>query len=280
MQNLPTTLVIAATGKTGRRVAERLEAQGRPVRRGSRSSSTRFDWDDRSTWAPALEGVDAAYVVFSPDLAVPGAPAAIEAFTKLAKEKGVQRLVLLSGRGEEEAQRCEEIVQASGLEWTILRSSWFAQNFDEGDFLEPVLSGAVTLPVGDVGEPFIDIEDIAEIAVAALIEDRHVGEVYDVTGPRLLTFTEAVAEIAEASGREVQYVQVPGDAFKAGLIDAGLPTGHIELLDYLFTSVLDGRNASVTDDVQRALGRPAGDFRNYAQRVAATGVWNLKHQEV
>ncbi|MEM8712929.1 MAG: NmrA family transcriptional regulator [Planctomycetota bacterium] len=178
-------LVIAGTGKTGRRVADRLEAMGRPVRRGSRSSGTPFDWNERATWRPALEGVQAAYVVYSPDLAVPEAPEAISAFTGLARELGVQRLVLLSGRGEEEAQRCEGIVQQSGLEWTVVRASWFAQNFNEGAFLDLVLSGEVTLPADEVREPFIDIDDIADTVVAALTSDDHVGEVYEVTGPRL-----------------------------------------------------------------------------------------------
>ena len=277
MQDHLPILVIAATGKTGRRVADRLEAQGRPVRRASRAGATpttTFDWNDRSTWSAALDGAGAAYVVYSPDLAVPEAPDAIAAFSELAKELGVGRLVLLSGRGEEEAQRAERIVQASGLEWTVVRASWFAQNFDEGAFHELVLAGEVALPAGDVREPFIDVDDIAEVAVAALTEDGHAGEVYEVTGPRLMTFAEAVGEIAEEAGRDVAYVTIPGAAFRSGLEEAGLPAGQIELLDYLFTTVLDGRNASVADGVQRALGRPARDFRDYARDVARRGTWN------
>jgi uncharacterized protein YbjT (DUF2867 family) len=277
MQNPAPILVLAATGKTGRRVADRLEALARPVRRASRSGatpSTRFDWDDRATWGPALEGVGAAYVVYSPDLAVPAAADAITAFTQLAREKGVRRLVLLSGRGEEEAQRCERIVQESGLEWTVVRASWFAQNFDEGAFGELVLAGEVALPAGDVQEPFIDVDDIAEVAVVALTEDGHAGEVYEVTGPRRMTFADAVGEIAEATGRDVRYVTIPGEVFQAGLAEAGLPTAQIDLLDYLFTTVLDGRNASVTDGVERALGRPARDFRDYAREAAARGAWD------
>ncbi len=280
MQNHLPTLVIAASGKTGRRVAERLEALGRPVRRGSRSGATRFDWDDRSTWGPALEGAGAAYVVYTPDLAVPEAPAAIEAFTTLAAELGLRRLVLLSGRGEEAAQRCERIVQGADLEWTIVRASWFAQNFDEGAFLEPVLAGEVALPAGDVREPFIDVDDVADVAVAALTEDGHAGEVYEVTGPRLLTFADAVAELAAATGRELRYATISAEAFQTGLAQAGLPAGQVELLDYLFTTVLDGRNASVTDGVERALGRPARDFGDYARRAAARGAWGRPTQRV
>lgn len=283
MQNprLP-ILVVTATGKTGRRVADRLESQGHSVRRASRSSATRFDWDDRSTWGPALEGVRAAYVVYTPDLAVAAAPDAIRAFTELAVEKGVRRLVLLSGRGEEEAQRCERIVQRivqqAGLEWTIVRASWFAQNFDEGEFYEPVLSGEVALPAGDVLEPFIDVDDIADVVVAALTEDRHAGEVYEVTGPRLMSFAGAVKEIANATSRDVHFVTIPRQVFNEGLAQAGVPPTQIELLDYLFTTLLDGRNAHVTDGVERALGRPARDFREYARAAAKRGAWNLHPQ--
>ena len=273
-------LVLTATGKTGRRVADRLEAQGHPVRRASRSGVCPFDWNDRSTWGPALDGVAAAYVVYTPDLAVPAAPAAITAFTELARQKGVQRLVLLSGRGEEAAQHCERIVQDSGIENTIVRASWFAQNFDEGEFYPMVLAGELALPAGEVPEPFLDIDDIADIAVAALTTNDHTGEVYDVTGPRLLTFADAIAEMATATGRDIRYVTISREAFQNGLAEAGVPTAHIELLDYLFTVTRDGRNATVTNDVQRALGRPARDFRDYVRTVAARGTWTPQPQKV
>jgi uncharacterized protein YbjT (DUF2867 family) len=272
-------LVLTATGKTGRRVADRLEAAGHAVRRASRSSSAQgsvaFDWDDRSTWSDALDGVRAAYVVYTPDLSVPAAPEAIAAFTALAEAKGVRKLVLLSGRGEDEAQRCERIVQDSSLDWTIVRASWFAQNFDEGAFVEPLLGGELALPIGDVREPFVDIDDIAEIACAALTTDDHERTLYEVTGPRLMTFREAVQEIAAATGRDLSFVTIPREVFQDGLTQAGVPQEQIGLLDYLFTTVLDGRNESCTDGVERALGRPATDFRDYARRAAERGAWQL-----
>jgi uncharacterized protein YbjT (DUF2867 family) len=267
-------LVLTASGTTGRRVADRLEARGVPIRRGSRSAKIPFDWNDPATWGPALDGVHAAYVVYTPDLAVPAAPPAIREFTRLAARSGVRKLVLLSGRGEEEAQRCEQIVQSSGLEWTIVRASWFNQNFSEGAFLDLVVGGEVALPAGGVPEPFIDADDIADVAVAALTQDGHAGQVYEVTGPRLLTFTEAVSEIAEAAGRPIRYVQIPHESFVEGLTQAKVPADLIALLTYLFTTVLDGRNAYLTDGVQRALGRAPRDFREYAREVAATGLWN------
>jgi uncharacterized protein YbjT (DUF2867 family) len=269
-----TILVTGATGKTGSRIVERLAGTQHEVRIGSRSATPRFDWADRSTWARALRGVDAAYISFFPDLAVPGTGAVIQSFVDLAVESGVRRLVLLSGRGEDEAQRCEEIVRGAGVEWTILRASWFAQNFSEGYLLEPLLAGEVVLPAGDVGEPFVDADDIADVAVAALTDLRHSGQLYELTGPRLLTFPQAVAEIGRAAGRDIRYVEVPVAEYAAAAADAGVPSELVGLIAYLFAEVLDGRNESLADGVQRALDRAPKDFTVYARAAAASGIWN------
>lgn len=216
----------------------------------------------------------AAYVTYYPDLAIPGAAAAVRSFADTALAHGVRRLVLLSGRGEEEAQHAERLLQGSGADWTILRASWFAQNFSESFLLDAVLAGEVALPTGDVPEPFVDADDIADVAVAALTEDGHVGRLYELTGPRMLTFAEAVQEIAVATGRPIGYVQISPAAFAASLAGQGLPPALTWLLDYLFTRVMDGRNASLTDGVRRALGRAPRDFSDYVRHAAAGGAWN------
>ena len=267
-------LVLGGTGKTGRRIVSRLSERGVPVRVGSRSGTPPFDWQDTATWAPALQGARAAYVSYFPDIAVPGAPEAVAELARIAVQGGTRRLVLLSGRGEEEALRAEAELQASGADWTIVRCSWFNQNFSEDYLREPVLAGEVTLPVSDVPEPFVDAEDIADVAVAALTDDRHVGQLYELTGPRLLTFADAVGEIGAASGRDVRLARVSGEEFASGLAGHGVPADVISLLRYLFTEVLDGRNANLADGVQRALGRPARDFREFARRAAAGGAWS------
>jgi uncharacterized protein YbjT (DUF2867 family) len=267
------TLVLGGTGKTGRRVVERLAARGIRVRVGSRSGEPPFDWEDRSTWVPALEGVGSAYVTHYLD-AVPGAAETVGAFAELAVRSGIPRLVLLSGRGEEEAERVDEAVRDSGAELTILRSTWFAQNFSESFWLEEILAGELTLPAGKVPEPFVDADDIADVAVAALTDDRHIGQVYELTGPRLLTFAEAVTEISQAAGREIRYVPVSIEDYAARAAEQGVPGDVIDLLTYLFAEVLDGRNAHLADGVQRALGRAPRDFGDYAHDAAATGVWN------
>jgi uncharacterized protein YbjT (DUF2867 family) len=268
------TLITGGTGKTGRRVAERLAARGVPVRIGSRSGTPPFDWEDRATWGPALEGVDAVYVAFYPDLAVPGAAETVGAFAALAVERGVRRLVLLSGRGEEGAERAEEAVRASGAAWTILRASWFAQNFSESFMLEPLLAGELALPASGVREPFIDADDVADAAAAALTEDGHAGQLYELTGPRALTFAEAVDEIARATGRPMRFVTITPDEFAAGMEEAAVPAEMAALVMELFTTVLDGRNSQVTDGVRRALGREPRDFAEYARDAAAAGAWD------
>ncbi|MGC0418111.1 NAD(P)H-binding protein [Embleya sp. AB8] len=267
-------LVLGGTGKTGRRIVDLLRARGADVRVGSRGADPAFDWENPATWPPALMDVDAVYVSFFPDLAVPGAPAAIRAFTETATSAGVRHLVLLSGRGEEEAQTCERVVADSGIPWTVLRASWFDQNFSENFLVGPVLEGEVVLPVGDVGEPFVDTDDIAEVAVAVLTEEGHHGRTYELTGPRLLTFADAVAEIATAAGRDIGFVSVGADEYAKALEAAGLPEGDIEFLTYLFTTVLDGRNAHVEDGVRQVLGRAPRDFGEYARNTAATGIWH------
>jgi len=266
-------LVLGATGKTGRRVAANLEAQGIPVRRGSRSATPSFDWNNEATWDACLNGVQAVYINYAPDLAMPGATDSIQTFVDKAKRSGVRRLVLLSGRGEKEAQACERIVQDSGIDWNIVRASWFNQNFSEGAFVEMVQAGQITLPDVDTPEPFVDADDIAEVATVALTQPGHAGEVYEVTGPRMLTLADLAAELAHATGRTISYVPVPHEAFVEGIRQSGAPKDVVWMLDYLFATVLDGRNAYVTDGVERALGRPAKDFSVYAREVAATDVW-------
>jgi uncharacterized protein YbjT (DUF2867 family) len=274
-----TTLVLGGTGKTGRRVTERLTALGEPVQIGSRSGEPPFDWEKPETWAPALRGVSSVYVSYYPDLAVPGAVEVVGSFARLAVEKGVPRLVLLAGRGEAEAELAEQAVRDSGADITIVRATWFMQNFSEDYMIEHILAGAIALPAGDTPEPFVDADDIADVAVAALTDDKHVGELYELTGPRLLTFGEAAEEISNATGRDIPYVPVSLEEHAAVAAEQGVPVQVIDLLTYLFSEVLDGRNAHVTDGVQRALGREPRDFHEFARDAAATGVWNVPASE-
>ena len=268
------TLVVGGTGKTGRRVMQKLAQRQIPTRLGSRSAQPAMDWDDRSTWAPALDGVSAAYITYYPDLCVPGAVDTVGDFATQAARSGVRRLVFLSGRGEPEAQAAEKLVQEASPEATIVRASWFNQNFSEGELLGAVAAGTIALPVaGNVREPFIDADDIADVAVAALTDARHAGEIYDVTGPRLLSFHEVAREMADAAGRPVDFQTISLADYQAMLTEYEVPAEAVTLLTYLLTEVL-GNNDYLSDGVQRALGREPRDFRDFARNAAASGVWN------
>jgi uncharacterized protein YbjT (DUF2867 family) len=273
-QEKGTTLVLGGTGKTGRRVVERLTARGLPVRIGSRSGEPPFEWEDEATWAPALRGVESVYVTYYPDLAFPGAADKVRSFAGVAVQNGIRHLVLLSGRNEAGALLGEQAVQESGAEWTVVRSSFMNQTFDEGFWLDSLLGGELAAPAGDVADPFIDADDIADVAVAALTGDAPAGRVYEVTGPRLLTFADAVGEIARATGRDIRYVPVSSQAFRTGLLEAGVPADFAGDLTALFAEVLDGRSSYLSDGVKLALGREPKDFKDYARETAATGVWD------
>ena len=225
----PPILIIGKNGKTGARVDQRLQALGYETRGVSRSTTTVFDWQDRSTWRNAMAGVHVAYVTYQLDLAVAGAAADMEAFMKIAAEIGMKHIVLLSGRGEEGAERAENIVKNSGISWNIVRASWFAQNFSENFMLEGILAGELVLPADDTVEPFIDVDDIADVAVAALTQSSLRNKLFEVTGPRAMTFSQCVAEISEATGYPVNYISVPIDTYIDALREQGC-TGRFAMV--------------------------------------------------
>ncbi|MEL6834015.1 MAG: NmrA family NAD(P)-binding protein [Bacteroidota bacterium] len=268
-------LVIGGTGKTGRRVVNGLQELGHEVRLGSRSSQPAFDWEDPTTFAPALQGMDKAYIVYYPDLAVPGAKEAITTLTETALKEGLEKVVLLSGKGETEAEACEEIVAHSGLRYTLVRASWFNQNFSESFLLEPLLAGHVALPMAEAKIPFVDVNDIAEVVVQALTDDQYDRQTLEVTGPRKITFKEVVEIVAEETGRDISFQPISLEDYKVVMKNAGLPDDYVWLLTYLFSEVLgNDANQVVSKDVDKVLGRPAIDFREFARKTAATGLWD------
>ena len=271
-----TVLVLGSNGKTGSRIVDRLRAAGKDVRPGSRSATPPFDWNDQTRWPAVLEGIGAAYVAYQPDLCVPGAVATVAAFLDSASKAGVRKIVLLSGRGEPEAQDAERVLQATSLDWTIIRASWFFQNFSENYFLDDIRAGRMTLPESLAAEPFVDAEDIAEIAALALTGNDHSRQLYEVTGPEAITFAEAMSVIGRAVGREIQLQAVPIDVYRQALLDAQLPHDLVGLIIYLFSTVLDGRNTPLADGIQRALGRGPKKFSDYVERTAAAGAWDAR----
>lgn len=270
----PTVAVIGGTGHTGRRVADRLRAGGLDVRIGSRAGSPPFYWELPETWAPVLRGCTAAYVAYTPDFSHPGAVETLDAFAEQARRCRLERLVLLSGRGDDDARRAEDAVRAAGVPTAVLRSSLFAQNFSEHFLHETVGAGVIALPAASVAEPFLDIEDLADIAAWLLTAAPPSEETLELTGPRLLTFAEAAVELSAVLGRPVIYQPVTADEFVEGAVDAGAAREEAEVLGAVFEQIFDGRNAHTTDTVERVLGRPAGDFAAYVRRAAASGAWS------
>jgi uncharacterized protein YbjT (DUF2867 family) len=268
-------LVIGGTGKTGRRVAENLLQHQQTVRIGSRGNQPRFDWQDPATYAPALKDMDRAYITYYPDLAVAGAKEAIRNLTEEALRQGLGKVVLLSGKGEQEAEQCEEIVANSGLNYTLVRASWFNQNFSESFLVEPILAGHVALPMPDAEIPFVDADDIADVASHVLLDDTYNRKTITVTGPRKMTFREVVEEIARETQREIAFEPVSLEAYAEGMKAAGLPDDYVWLFSYLFREVLGNPdNQDISQDVEKVLGRPATDFSVFVKKTAATGVWN------
>ena len=267
-------LVIGGTGKTGRRVVERLKARDIPVRIGSRDVEPPFDWENPKTWADALDGMDKVYITFQPDLAVPGARQAIEGLTSQAVKSGIKKMVLLSGRGEKEAELCEDVVMNAGADWTIVRASWFNQNFSESFFLDPIVAGQVALPRAEALVPYVDADDIADVVTESLLDDKHTGQTYELTGPRQLTFEQISEEISKVTGRDIRFHSITMDEYTKMLRDYRVPEDYIWLINYLFTEVLVERNAGVTHDIQKVLGRQAKDFSEYARETAMSGIWD------
>ncbi len=270
-------LVIGGTGKTGRKVAEKLINLGHSIRIGSRSATPSFDWNNSNTWEKAMQGMDKIYITFQPDLAVPGALEAIEKLTKLAKKNKVKKLVLLSGKGEREAELCEQVVIHSGIDHTIVRASWFNQNFSESFFLEPIIEGFVALPQAEAKVPYVDTEDIADVVVESLLHDKHNGKIYQLTGSRLLTFKEVIQEISEATERQITFTPIALSAYTSFMKQQNVPADFVWLIEYLFSEVLTNpTNSEITNDIEKVLGRKPIDFSEYVSKNASLGVWTPK----
>ncbi|WP_353778726.1 NAD(P)H-binding protein [Winogradskyella sp. 3972H.M.0a.05] len=268
-------LVIGGTGKTGKRIVNLLQQLDHNVRVGSRGGHPAFDWHNSEGWSEAVKGMDAIYITYQPDLAVPGALEAIETLVKVSKRNNVKKLVLLSGKGEKEAQLCEQVVIHSGLDYTIVRANWFNQNFSENFLVEGILEGHVALPFSEMKIPFVDANDIAEVAVKALTDDKHNGKIYELTGSEGLTFKEAVAIISEVSGRDIQFTGISITSYVEAMRQQQVPEDFIWLIEYLFTEVLGNpSNSEITQDIKKVLNREPISFRQYAEDAASSGVWD------
>ncbi|MFK4811148.1 NAD(P)H-binding protein [Devosia sp. ZW T5_3] len=275
-----TALVLGSNGMIGRRLAPMLESRGVDVRSASRSAtgSSHFDWHDKATYGPALEGNRAVYLV----VADPGAEpdATVLPFLEEARLAGVGKIVAVSSlgvtiSGEPDTSprlRLEQLIAQSGLDWTILRPGGFNQNFSESFLLPGIMrAGMVATATGSGPVAFVDAEDIAAVAAVALTESGHEGQHYSLTGPEALTFAQATAVIAEAAGRPIAYQALSETQFAGILAGAGIPPHAIAIMvrDQLAISRDEATVVSAT--VPELTGRKARTFADFAKAAAA--VW-------
>jgi len=278
----PRVLVIGAAGNTGRHIASRLAELGLTVRaatRGERPADglaehVRFDWADPSSHEAALSGVDRMYLI---------APAAVEdpsvlmlPFIERAVERGVRRVVLLSSSAVPEGApglgTVHRALRERVPEWAVLQPSWFMQNFaNERHHHGASLArdGLLVTATGEGRVGFVDAQDIAEVGVRALADERSHDTAHVITGPQALSHDEIAAVISQVSGRPVRHVQVDGDAVSEHMMRSGIPERYARLLAGMEESIRQGAEARVTGTVARVTGREPRSFEAFAREHAA-----------
>ncbi|MFI0469731.1 NmrA family transcriptional regulator [Saccharopolyspora sp. 5N102] len=190
---------------------------------------------------------------------------------------GVRRFVALSGCGIglvppepfKSGVAAQEALRDSGAQWSIIRPNNFNQNFDERLWRAPLRAGLLALPIGSAPEPFIDVQDVADVAAALLTSDGHHGKVYELSGPRALTFGEAVEMMADVSGRSIRYAELTREEYRAELVAGGASEDEVEEV----AAMRAGHPAEPTDAVRQVLGRAPVDFGDYVAQAAAAGAW-------
>jgi uncharacterized protein YbjT (DUF2867 family) len=266
-------LVLAATGKTGSRVASKLSEQGVSVRTAARGGADiNFDWNNPATFDGALQGVTGVYLV-SPVMRVDFA-GVVSDFLDQAEQAGVQNVTYLSAYGMEHAPaevalRAVELDLESRRSFThsILRPAWFMQNFSE-TFLKPV-DDEIVVPSGTGAEAFVSAQDIASVAAATLAEpERHAGRAYAPTGPEALTLDEAARIISAAAGRTIVYRDTDRNEWVGAMVRSGVPAEYGEVLHTLTETLASGRGSQPNGDVLAATGAAPVSFADFAAETA------------
>jgi uncharacterized protein YbjT (DUF2867 family) len=268
-------LVTTPNGKVGRELVGILKARGVERRLGVHRTAVAegdrvpLDYGDPTTFAPALAGIEAVY------LASPGdAPAEPEMrFVDAARQAGVRRVVKLSAMGVENVdvplRRVEKHIEASGLEWTFLRPTWFMQNFSTSHAAS-IGKGTLAEPAAEARTAFIDARDIAAVAAVALTEPGHTGKAYALTGPALLSRSDVAQVLSRELGRPVTYVAISDEQFRAA-VTGQMPQRYVDLLSALYAGVRAGWTERQTDDVRQVLGRAPVSFTDFVR--AHRAVW-------
>lgn len=270
-----TVLVTGAAGTTGSRVVAEMRCRGVAYRSATRrprsSDQVRFDWDDSSTFADALRGVHAVYLVGPIEVVDPSHQ--VEAFLDEATAAQVQRVVTLSSSAVEAGAPGPGVVHrmiASAMpEWTVLRPSWFMQNFfGDHPLAHAVRHGEIVTATGDAKVAFIDAGDIAAVAATVLTDHAPHNTDYVLTGPEALSYAQAADIISRAVGHMVRHRSVDPDTLVALFTSAGLSADYATLLASLDAVIAAGAENRVTESVQRITGRRP---RSLAEVVRAEG---------
>ena len=276
-------LVTGATGNVGSEVFKQLVMQAEPVVAGVRDVEKakrhfaklpagageyrEFDFNEPATWPAALAGVDKMFLVIPPGTTN---PVQVELFFKTALQAGVKQLVFNSGRttGDlpgEPLNVTEGLIKNSGMGWTILRPGWFMQNFLNWVGFTIPTEDAFYLPASDSRTAFVDVRDIGAVAAKVLTEDGHYGQVYELTSPEALTHFEVAQKISAAAGRTIRYVHLNDEEFAKAMVERGWSQASAEHAVFLYRIVRMGKEAAVSDDIEKVLGRQGNDFERFAK---------------
>jgi len=287
MRSLPETpamsdrvLVTGGTGKTGRLVAEQLAVRGVDARAATRhpasADQVRFDWDDATTYGPALDGVTSVYLV-APTDRTEQLPV-MRPFLDQAVARVPGRLVLLSASSlAEGGPMMGEVhawIHAHAPRWTVLRPSWFMQNFTTQHLPSIINEECVYSATRDGRVPFIDTADIAAVAVEALTNPTLASDDHVLTGPEALTYDEVAKAITDASGRPVRHRRLSVEELAARYAGFGIPHHYASMLAGMDEAIANGTEDRTTMEVPQIIGRPANDLANFlaSQRTNLGGV--------
>ena len=269
-------LVTGATGNVGSEIARQLIAKNVPFRiyvRDADKAATMIgaegyeialgDFSNEAAFAYALEGVDAVYMVTNQSDAF---KSDLQRMVRQAEQAGIKRFVMLSAEGDPESDiffvrrtgELEEIVRGTSLDWTFLRPDWFMQNF--AGF---VAAGMVAFPEGPGKTSFVDVRDIAEVAIKALTETGHTHRTYRLTGPDAMTFAQAAARISAGLGRDIPFVGITPEQMRDGLIAQGAEVWYAEMNAEMTFAIRMGMSFSPSNDVEFLLGRKPRALETY-----------------
>jgi uncharacterized protein YbjT (DUF2867 family) len=264
-------LVIGATGTTGSRVVTFLSQRGVLTRQATRTprspGQVRFDWADRATHADALRGVGAIYLIAPIEVSDP--VPLVKPFLKEALRQGVRRVVQLSSSALPEGGpglgAVHHLVRTMMPEWTVLRPSWFMQNF-VGDHLvaQGVETGEIVTATGNGRVAFVDAGDIAAVAGHALTDEIPHNTEHILTGPEALSYADAAGILTRQTGRTIIHRSVSAEEAVIRITAHGVPTEFAKALAAMDTDISGGAEDRVTDTVKAVTGLTARSFQTFA----------------